>query len=469
MYITEFYKKLFGEPIPTNVSLMEDRVGDIAQVSTNENSILTNPFTEKEVHEAILQMELNKAPGPDGFPAEFYKKFWDIIKTDLMALFEQLYSGELPLFKLNYGIITLLPKKEEANQIQQYRPICLLNVSFKIFTKAATNRITGIAPKVIKPTQSAFMPGRHILEGVVILHETIHELHTKKMNGVLFKIDFEKAYDKIKWLFLQQTLRMKGFDPAWCRMINDFVRGGSVGVKVNDDVGHFFQTRKGLRQGDPLSPLLFNIVVDMLAILIGRAKEDGQIGSLIPHLVDGGVSILQYADDTILFMEHNLQKAVNMKLILSIFEQLSGLKINFHKSEIFCFGQASDEESEYKRIFGCESGSLPFRYLGIPIHYRKLRNSDWYPVETRFEGKLGCWKGKLLSYGDRLVLINSVLTSLPMFMLSFLEIPVGVRKRLDFYRSRFFWQSDENKRKYRLTKWNIVYRPKDQGALVLRS
>jgi hypothetical protein len=199
--------------------------------------------------------------------------------------------------------------------------------------------------------------------------------------------------------------------------------------------------------------------------MIARAKEDGQIGCLIPDLVDGGVSILQYADDTILFMEHDLAKAVNMKLILCIFEQLSGMKINFHKSEIYCFGKAKDDEHHYKRIMGCEAGSLPFRYLGIPIHHRKLTNAEWVAVENRFANKLGCWQGKLLSYGDRLVLINSVLSSLPMFMLSFLEIPVGVRKRLDFYRSRFFWQSDEHKRKYRLTKWNIICRPKDQGGL----
>ena len=154
-----------------------------------------------------------------------------------------------------------------------------------------------------------------------------------------------------------------------------------------------------------------------------------------------------------------------MKLILCIFEQLSGLKINFHKSEIFCFGEAKEMKEQYKQIFGCESGSLPFKYLGVPIHYRKLRNAEWHPVESRFDGKLGCWKGKMLSYGDRLVLVNAVLTSLPIFMLSFLEIPKGVRKRLDFYRSRFFWQSDENKRKYRLTKWNIICRPKDQGGL----
>jgi hypothetical protein len=113
----------------------------------------------------------------------------------------------------------------------------------------------------------------------------------------------------------------------------------------------------------------------------------------------------------------------NMKLILCIFEQLSGLKINFYKSEIFCFGNAKDLEYRYKQIFGCESDSLPFRYLGVPIHYRRLRNSEWNPVETRLMKKLGCWQGKFLSYGDRLVLINSVLSSMPMFMLSFLQIP----------------------------------------------
>jgi hypothetical protein len=95
-------------------------------------------------------------------------------------------------------------------------------------------------------------------------------------------------------------------------------------------------------------------------------------------------------------------------------------------------------ENEYKQIFECELGTLPFKYLGIPIHFRKLKNGEWKPVEDRFEVKLGSWIGKLLSYGDRFILINSVLTSLPMFLLSFFEIPIGVRKRLDYFRSHFF-------------------------------
>jgi hypothetical protein len=117
-----------------------------------------------------------------------------------MAMFTDFYQGVLPLNCLNFGTIILLPKKKDAKVIQQYRPICLLNVSFKIFTKAATNRLSTIAQKIIRPTQTPFLPERNIMEDAVILHETLHELHSKK-DEVIFKIDFEKAYDKVKLSF----------------------------------------------------------------------------------------------------------------------------------------------------------------------------------------------------------------------------------------------------------------------------
>ena len=112
-------------------------------------------------------------------------------------------------------------------------------------------------------------------------------------------------------------------------MIHSFVSGGSVAIQVNDDVGRYFQMKKGLRQGDSISPMLFNIVADMLAVMIERDKVDGQIDGVVNHLVDGGLSILQYVDDMILFMDHDLEKARNLKLILSAFEQLSGSKDQF--------------------------------------------------------------------------------------------------------------------------------------------
>jgi hypothetical protein len=145
-----------------------------------------------------------------------------------MAMFRDFHNGELPLFSLNFGIVTLLPKEKEVKKIQQHRPICMLNVSFKIFTKVMANRMLSVASKVVKPSQTALLPGRYILEGVVTLHETIHELKRKKQKGVILKLDFEKAYDKVNWSFLQQVLRMKGFYNKWCLWIDQIVSGGSV-------------------------------------------------------------------------------------------------------------------------------------------------------------------------------------------------------------------------------------------------
>jgi hypothetical protein len=318
-------------------------------------------------------MEHNKALGPDGFLAEFYQACWERIKDDLMKLFQEFHNGNLPLFSLNFETIILLPKSREATHIQQYRPICLLNVSFKIFTKVAANRISQISQKVISLSQIAFLPGRNIMEEVIVLHEMIHEMHRKKQNGLILKIDFEKAYDKINWSFVQQTLRMKGFSPKWCQWVASFMEGGHVGVKVNDQVGKNFQTKKGVRQGDPLSPTLFNIMVEMLAILIKRAKAEGHFEGVIPHLVDEGLLILQYVDDTIIFMEHDLEKARDMKLLLSAFEELSSLKINFHKSETFYFGEAKEYESEYEQLFRCRKGSFPFKYLGILMALQEVK------------------------------------------------------------------------------------------------
>src|SRR3954462_692280 len=156
-YITSYYKGLFGAPAEDILSMDETRTYDIPQVSNEENTFLNSPFTEEEIKKTVFQMEHNKAPGPDGFPAEFYQHFWDI--------------GQLELFRLNFGEIVLLPKVLEEEMIQQYQQICLLNVSFKIFTKVATIRLNSVVDHVVKPTQATFMQGRNIHDGAVVLHE----------------------------------------------------------------------------------------------------------------------------------------------------------------------------------------------------------------------------------------------------------------------------------------------------------
>jgi hypothetical protein len=154
-------------------------------------------------------MDVNASPGPDGLPVGFYREFWQEIKLIVLEMFQDLYRGELNLSRLNFGMISLIPKIKEANTIKQYRPICLLNVDYKWFSKVFTLRLTPFADKVISENQTAFIPGRYILEGVIILHETLHELRVKKMQGVILKLDFEKAYDKVRWSFMIEVLRKK--------------------------------------------------------------------------------------------------------------------------------------------------------------------------------------------------------------------------------------------------------------------
>jgi hypothetical protein len=153
---------------------------------------------------------------------------------------------------------------------------------------------------------------------------------------------------------MRQTLQAKGFSNTWCQWIETFTRNKHVGIKINDQVGEIFHTKKGLRQGDPLSPILFNIVPDMLVIIINRAKNNGQIARVVPHLVNNGLSIPQYVDDTLICMDVNLEKSKNLKLLLC----------------------AENSENVYSHLFRCQLGAYPFKYLGILMHYKRMNNKD---------------------------------------------------------------------------------------------
>jgi hypothetical protein len=163
---------------------------------------------------------------------------------------------------------------------------------------------------------------------------------------------------------------MKGFDPICCERIRHYIQGGSVEIRFNDNIGHSFQTRKGSRQGDPLSPIFFNIVADMLTIIMRAQKRRDKLGVFFLTLLIG--VFLYYNMRMIRYCLWNM--ILIRQLILCIFQQLSELKMYFYKSELFFFGKAKDMEHQYKQIFGCESRVLPLRYLGIPR--RILRNVE---------------------------------------------------------------------------------------------
>jgi hypothetical protein len=307
-------------------------------------------------------MKHNKASSPDGLPIEFYQFFWDIVGPDLLVLFNEFYYGRLDVSRFNYGMLTLLPKNQGADKLQAYRPIALINVILKIFTKVLNYRTIRVADKEISEFQTAFIEGRYILDGVVLLHETLHEIHRTKRFVVLFKVDFEKAYDKLDKDFQFHVILMKGFPVQLVEWVKKVVKDGSIAVMVNDQLGPYFKTLRGVRQGDPLPPIVFDLAVDVLAVLIRWAQEAGLIKSAISGLIEEGVVMMQYADDTVFLFEDNVESARNLKIILNIFEHFSGLKIIFLISEVCCFGGAVDRIEHYSSNFTCTEGKVPFKY-----------------------------------------------------------------------------------------------------------
>jgi hypothetical protein len=168
-HATAFYKDLFGPQQLSHTRMREGSWSKAKCLNDADRADLDKPFTEEEIKEVIDQMEKNKAAGPDGFPIEFYQSCWEIIKQDLMQIFIDFHQNKIDLAKINYGIITLFPKAEDANVIQKYRPICLLQVLFKIFTKALTVRSKVYMKKIIHECQTAFIKGRFITDGIMLL------------------------------------------------------------------------------------------------------------------------------------------------------------------------------------------------------------------------------------------------------------------------------------------------------------
>lgn len=196
-HIYEYYKKLFGAEVPPKIYLGQNMWKERGRLAAQENEELIKPFTMAELERALKEMKTNTAPGPDGFPVCFYKELWPQLREHIKEIMDLLFEGKLELWRINYGVITLIPKIKDANNIKAFRPICLLNVCFKLLTKVVANRLAKVAQKVISESQTAFVPGRQILDGVVIVHEVLHELKVINQSAIILKLDFEKAYDKV--------------------------------------------------------------------------------------------------------------------------------------------------------------------------------------------------------------------------------------------------------------------------------
>ena len=227
----------------------------------------------------------------------------------------------------------------------------------------------------------------------------------------------------------------------------------------------FFANCRGLRQGDPASPALFNFVADAFSCILARATQCGHISPVVSYLLPDGVSHLQYADDTIIMVELDDACIVNLKFILLCFEAVSGLKINFSKSEVLVTGVDDAEALRVARLLNYSLGSFPFKYLGLPISPIMLHAKDFAPTIAKVGNRVLPWRGRYNTNAGKVALINSCLSSLPMFLMGFYLLSAGIHAGFDKHKGDFYWNAADNKQKYRLVKWQLMCRPKNLGGL----
>jgi hypothetical protein len=303
-HIYGFYQGLMGaKGEPPRFALAHNLWDLETQISEGENRELELTFTSAKLDEVLASMKPDSAPGPDGFPVLFFKHFWGILRGPILQILNDFTLGRVDISRLNYVIISLIPKVKGADSIKQFRPIALINVIFKFVAKAFATRLAPLAHRTIDRSQTAFIRGRCLHEGVLALQEILHEIRAKKLHGLILKLDFKKAYDRVNWEFLCEVLIRKGFSAMLVHRLMQLVQGGQTAINVNGEIVPFFRNARGVRQGDPLSPILFDFLVDALAAILSRACQAGHIRGVVSHLIPGGVSHLQYADDTLILIE----------------------------------------------------------------------------------------------------------------------------------------------------------------------
>jgi len=210
----------------------------------------------------VKESDGNKSPGPDGFNFAFIKDFWYLMKDDVRIMFDQFHANEVvPKGFLSY-FVALIPKVSSPMAITDFRPISLLGSLYKLLAKVLAQRLAGVMNSIISKSQSAFVKGRNLVDGVLVINEVVDWAKKSNQEVLILKVDFEKTYDSVDWSFLEYTFVTQALSNKWIAWMKACVFGGSMFVLVNGSPTVEINIQRGLKQGDPLAPFLFLLVAE---------------------------------------------------------------------------------------------------------------------------------------------------------------------------------------------------------------
>jgi hypothetical protein len=276
------------------------------------------------------------------------------------------------------------------------------------------NRLQAEIIPLIHPNQYGFIKSRSIQDCLAWAYEYIYQCQQSKREIVILKLDFTKAFDTVEHNVILQMMRQLGFDDKWCDWTHRILASGSSSILLNGVPGKQFHCKRGVKQGDPLSPLLFVLAADLLQCIINKGHRDRLFELPIPSYEMAQFPVIQYADDTILIMKASQRELFTLKGLLESFSQSTGLRVNYRKSCLVPLNLSSERAQQLAGVFGCKLESLPFTYLGLPMGTTKPRVDHFGFIMNKTERRLTA-TSNLLTHAGRLELVNSVLSSLPTY------------------------------------------------------
>ena len=337
-------------------------------IGENENKLnneevqsLEGELTYEELTLAMKNMKNSTSPGNDGFTAEFFKFFWVDLGKYILRSINYAYRNGLLSVTQKQGIITCLPKPNKArNILKNWRPISLLNVIYKLMSSAIANRLKTVLNKLINQDQKGFITGRFIGENIRLVNDVLFETKKQEIPGLLLSIDFQQAFDSISWKFIHKVLNYFNFGPSIQRWVKLFQTGVESCILQNGFMSDFFLLKRGCRQGDPISPYIFILCVEVLGMMIRKSKDVKGI-----KINNMEFKLSQYADDTQMFLDGSETSLKQALVILQKFYQMSGLNVNLDKTKALWIGSMCKSSKILCKEFSIDWEQKPLKILGV--------------------------------------------------------------------------------------------------------
>ena len=449
-----FYVSLFSAQ-PLDVSEQDFFLCQLQRkLSDKERQLCEGELTLEECKVALDGMASGKSAGLDGLPAEFYQRFWPVLGPDMVEVLNFSYASGRLSSSQRSGLITLLYKRGDRLEMKNWRPITLLCVDYKIAAKAIANRLLQVLPSIIHPDQSCGVRGRNPVVNNRLMQDIVDDINNRGLGGAVLSLDQEKAFDRVDWSFLLRVLATMNFGSSFQQWVRLFYSRISSRILVNGEQSDSFFVSRGVRQGCPLSPLLYVIMAETIASAIQNCAAIDGFSLPGQHRV----KICQYADDTTIFV---LSDSALMA-VFSLFrryELASGAELNVTKSHGLLVGSWRSRSNLPVR--------LSWSSQSITVMGAKLSNlapeESWDSSLQQLDTVLSSWRARKLSYHGRALVINSFGLSQLWYLASFLVMPADICSGIISRIFSFLWQG----KRERLPRSSISQRISQGGLNVV--